>query len=111
MGFVSGNHIFLLIIFLVIVLIIFGPGKLPDIGGAMGKGIREFRKASSEVKDAVMSQDDHKDAAPVSIAKPAADAPVAAAPAPVATPAPVAVPGAAAPEPARPAGVSADRGA
>ena len=30
---------------LLIVLIIFGAGKLPQVGGAIGKGIREFRKA------------------------------------------------------------------
>ena len=30
---------------LVIVLIIFGVGKLPQVGGALGKGIREFKKA------------------------------------------------------------------
>lgn len=34
-----------LIIILVLVLIIFGAGKLPEIGGALGKGIRNFRKA------------------------------------------------------------------
>jgi sec-independent protein translocase protein TatA len=32
---------------LLIVLIVFGVGKLPQIGGAIGKGIREFRKAQS----------------------------------------------------------------
>ncbi len=32
-----------LILGLLIVLIIFGAGKLPEIGGAMGKAIREFR--------------------------------------------------------------------
>ncbi len=32
------------IIILVIVVIIFGVGKLPEIGGALGKGIRDFRK-------------------------------------------------------------------
>ena len=32
-----------LIIVLVIVLIVFGVGRLPEIGGAMGKAIREFR--------------------------------------------------------------------
>ena len=37
-----------LIIILVIVIIIFGVGRLTEIGGALGKGIREFRKASSE---------------------------------------------------------------
>lgn len=34
-----------LIIILVIIIIIFGVGRLPEIGGAIGKGIREFRKA------------------------------------------------------------------
>lgn len=34
------------VVILVIVLIIFGVGKLPQIGGAIGKGIREFRKSS-----------------------------------------------------------------
>jgi len=42
-----------LILLLVIVLIIFGPGKLPDVGGAIGKGIREFRRTSSDIEDAV----------------------------------------------------------
>jgi sec-independent protein translocase protein TatA len=37
----------------VIVLIIFGPGKLPDIGNAVGKGIREFRRASSDLEESV----------------------------------------------------------
>ena len=36
-----------LIIVLVIVLIIFGVGRLGEIGGAMGKGIREFRKGQA----------------------------------------------------------------
>ena len=41
-----------LLIILVIVMILFGAGKLADIGGALGKGIREFRKASNEAKEA-----------------------------------------------------------
>lgn len=32
---------------LVIILIVFGVGKLPQIGGAVGKGLRSFRKAQS----------------------------------------------------------------
>ena len=36
-----------LIIILVIVLIVFGAGRLPEIGGAIGKGIREFRRSSA----------------------------------------------------------------
>ena len=42
-----------LVIILVIALLILGPGKLPDVGAALGKSIREFRKASSDVQDAV----------------------------------------------------------
>lgn len=36
-----------LIIILVLALIIFGPGKLPDVGRAIGKSFREFKKATS----------------------------------------------------------------
>ena len=39
-----------LIVILVIVLIVFGPGKLTDLGGQLGKGLREFRE-STEGKD------------------------------------------------------------
>jgi sec-independent protein translocase protein TatA len=42
-----------LIIILVIALLILGPGKLPDVGSALGKSIREFRKASSDLSDSV----------------------------------------------------------
>ena len=34
-----------LVIIMVIVLILFGPGKLPDLGKGLGKGIREFKDA------------------------------------------------------------------
>lgn len=36
-----------LIIILVIVVLIFGLGKLPQIGGALGKSVREFKQAST----------------------------------------------------------------
>jgi sec-independent protein translocase protein TatA len=42
-------------VILVIALVVFGPGKLPEIGSALGKGIRDFRHAF-EGKDEV--QDD-----------------------------------------------------
>ncbi len=41
-----------LIIILVIVLVIFGAGRLPEIGGALGKGIKEFKQASNELDEA-----------------------------------------------------------
>ncbi len=36
-----------LIIILVIILIIFGAGKLPEIGEGLGKGIKNFRKSNN----------------------------------------------------------------
>ena len=38
-----------IILVLVIILIIFGVGKLPQVGSAMGRGIREFRKAKDGI--------------------------------------------------------------
>ena len=43
-----GFHVWDLLIVLLIALLIFGPRKLPEIGGAIGKSIREFQKASRE---------------------------------------------------------------
>ncbi|MBM3934982.1 MAG: twin-arginine translocase TatA/TatE family subunit [SAR202 cluster bacterium] len=55
-----------LIIVLVIVLIIFGVGKLPEIGGAMGKAIREFKHSQAD-------KDENKEgAAAASTGQPAA---------------------------------------
>ena len=54
-------HPFWLIILLAIVLIIFGPGKLPELGGAVGRGIREFRKASNDITSEVRSSMEQKD--------------------------------------------------
>jgi sec-independent protein translocase protein TatA len=42
---------FELIVILVIALVIIGPGRLPDVGAALGKSIREFRKASSDLSE------------------------------------------------------------
>jgi TatA/E family protein of Tat protein translocase len=41
------------IIILAIALLILGPGKLPEVASSLGKSIREFRKASSDIQDAV----------------------------------------------------------
>lgn len=41
-----------LILILVIALVVFGPGKLPEVGKAVGRGIQEFRRATSgELKE------------------------------------------------------------
>ena len=52
-----------LVIILVIALLVLGPGKLPDVGAALGKSIREFRKASSDVQEAVKRRRRHVAAA------------------------------------------------
>ncbi len=49
-----------LILILVAVIIVFGVGKLPEVGGAVGKSIREFRKSSREAMDD--EEEDGKDA-------------------------------------------------
>ena len=51
MPFVKGIGPMELIIVLVIVMIIFGVGRLPEVGGAMGKAIREFRKTQSSADE------------------------------------------------------------
>ncbi|MBM6832931.1 twin-arginine translocase TatA/TatE family subunit [Megamonas hypermegale] len=42
-----------LILILIIGLVIFGPGKLPEIGRAVGKGLQEFKKASSDFSNSL----------------------------------------------------------
>lgn len=42
-----------LILILVLALIIFGPGKLPEVGRALGKGIREFKNATTSVTEEI----------------------------------------------------------
>ncbi|MFN8635458.1 MAG: twin-arginine translocase TatA/TatE family subunit [Chloroflexota bacterium] len=69
-----------LIIILVIIILIFGVGKLPEVGQALGKGIREFRGAAD-------ANDDEPAATPAKPAAPAAPVAVEA-PRPAAAPAP-----------------------
>jgi sec-independent protein translocase protein TatA len=57
---VFGGHWTYLLILLVVVLIIFGPGRLPELGGAVGKAMREFRKATNELTDEVKNTVDAK---------------------------------------------------
>jgi len=71
-----------LILILVIALLIIGPGKLPDVGSALGKSIREFRKAATDVKEATSVEPATATATSSQVAAPApAAAPIVAAPA------------------------------
>jgi sec-independent protein translocase protein TatA len=40
-----------IIVLLIVVLLVFGPGKLPEIGSAFGRGIREFKDATNGLHD------------------------------------------------------------
>jgi sec-independent protein translocase protein TatA len=42
-----------LLIILIIVLVIFGPRRLPELAEALGKSIQKFKKASREVEDEI----------------------------------------------------------
>ena len=45
-----------LLIILLIILVIFGPSKLGDVGGAMGKAIRDFKRAMNEPDNATRAR-------------------------------------------------------
>ena len=60
-----------------VVVLVFGVGRLPEVGGAVGKGIREFRKATNDDEAAATDAS----ALPTSAAAGAAVAPAATAPA------------------------------
>ena len=91
-----------LVLILIVGLIVFGPGKLPEMGRTLGKGLREFRKASNALTTAINTPDPPpaqnaaaqpqpaaaptaQQAAPVVAAEPAAPAAQQSAPAPAAT--------------------------
>jgi TatA/E family protein of Tat protein translocase len=82
------------VIIIGLALLILGPGKLPEVAASLGKSIREFRKASADVTDAVRIDATPAPAGPASVTQ-------ASAPTPAATPAPVAAanPVASTPEP------------
>jgi TatA/E family protein of Tat protein translocase len=47
------GHLPELMIVLVLALVIFGPKRLPEFGASLGKGIREFRHATSELQESL----------------------------------------------------------
>ena len=47
-----------LVLILIIALVVFGPGKLGDVGGALGRGIREFKQSINTTEDPAKAADD-----------------------------------------------------
>jgi len=56
MPFINGGHIWL-ILGLIVLLVIFGPGKLPELGTAVGKTIKAFRKSTEDLKAEMSNKD------------------------------------------------------
>jgi TatA/E family protein of Tat protein translocase len=50
------GHWWILLILAAVALIIFGPSRLPELGSGLGKAIKEFRKASTEMGDALKEE-------------------------------------------------------
>ena len=48
------------LIILTVILIVFGVGKLPQVGGALGKGIREFRRGKTGLLDEVADDEEEE---------------------------------------------------
>ena len=56
-----------LIVILLIALIVFGPKRLPEVGRTIGKSLREFRQATSDIKDELnLGLDEDEDEQPKS---------------------------------------------
>lgn len=51
--FISGQEIFIVMI---VVLLLFGANKIPEIAKGLGKGLREFRKATDDIKKEITDQ-------------------------------------------------------
>jgi sec-independent protein translocase protein TatA len=49
-----------IMVILLVVLLLFGAKRLPEVGASIGKGIREFKRSISDTQDAIMSTDDQR---------------------------------------------------
>ena len=80
MPFINGGHIWL-ILGLIVLLVIFGPGKLPELGTAVGKTIKAFKKSTEDLK-AEMSLKDSEPAVEPAHTMPVRNEPVRTEPVP-----------------------------
>ena len=55
------GHLPELFIIMVLALIVFGPQRLPEVGSSIGKAMREFRRATGELEEAVMRHGEAND--------------------------------------------------
>jgi len=50
-----------IILILLVILVLFGAKKIPEMMAGLGKGIREFKKATKDVHEEITKTDDEKD--------------------------------------------------
>jgi sec-independent protein translocase protein TatA len=53
-----------ILLILLVVLLLFGAKRLPEVGSSIGKGIREFKRSISDTQDAIMSPDERTNLPP-----------------------------------------------
>ena len=53
-----------IMVILLVVLLLFGAKRLPEVGASIGKGIREFKRSISDTQDAIMSNDEQRNNLP-----------------------------------------------
>jgi TatA/E family protein of Tat protein translocase len=49
-----------ILLILLVVLLLFGAKRLPEVGSSIGKGIREFKRSISDTQDAIMNTDEQR---------------------------------------------------
>jgi sec-independent protein translocase protein TatA len=69
-----------IMLIMVVVLLLFGAKRLPEVGASIGKGIREFKRSLSDTQDAIMGSDDAQRNLPPRQVDSAAPSPPTAAP-------------------------------
>jgi sec-independent protein translocase protein TatA len=53
-----------ILLIMVVVLLLFGAKRLPEVGSSIGKGIREFKRSISDTQDAIVGPDDRTNLPP-----------------------------------------------
>jgi sec-independent protein translocase protein TatA len=53
-----------IMLILLVVLLLFGAKRLPEVGASIGKGIREFKRSLTETQDAIMGADEQRNLPP-----------------------------------------------
>ena len=49
-----------IMVILLVVLLLFGAKRLPEVGSSIGKGIREFKRSITDTQDAIMNNDEQR---------------------------------------------------